>query len=174
MKLELTPEEIPAALERIVDDKHQKELQDWLLKLYEQKAIELKEEILALLEEKVGKQQVLRKNFEDRSRGIEAIISRSTDPSSVKELQTRKANLQNELNAEINRLEQDFTVSEQKKTREIQARCMERESKALFDMSEMQFAEKKNIFETFLPDSLMKEIYEELGNREREDLVRYR
>jgi len=56
MKLELTPEEIPAALERIVDDKHQKELQDWLLKLYEQKAIELKEEILALLEEKVGKQ----------------------------------------------------------------------------------------------------------------------
>jgi isopropylmalate/homocitrate/citramalate synthase len=35
MKLELTPEEIPAALERIVDDKHQKELQDWLLKLYE-------------------------------------------------------------------------------------------------------------------------------------------
>jgi len=26
MKLELTPEEIPAALERIIDDKHQKEL----------------------------------------------------------------------------------------------------------------------------------------------------
>lgn len=51
---------------------------------------------------------------------------------------------------------------------------MERESKALFDMSEMQFAEKKNIFETFLPDSLMKEIYEELSKREREDLVRYR
>lgn len=93
MKLELTPEEIPAALERIVDDKHQKELQDWLLKLYEQKAIELKEEILALLEEKVGKQQVLRKNFEDRTRGIEAIISRSTDSAVVKELQTRKANL---------------------------------------------------------------------------------
>jgi hypothetical protein len=49
----------------------------------------------------------------------------------------RKANLLNELNGEINRLEQDFTISEQKKTREIQARCMERESKALFDMSEM-------------------------------------
>jgi len=51
---------------------------------------------------------------------------------------------------------------------------MERESKALFDMSEMQFAEKKNIFETFLPDSLMKDIYEELSKREQEDLVRYR
>jgi len=43
---------------------------------------------------------------------------------------------------------------------------MQRETKALFDMSEMQFAEKKKIFETFLPDSLMKEIYEELGKRE--------
>lgn len=82
--------------------------------------------------------------------------------------------MQNELNAEINRLEQDFSLSEQKKTREIQSRCMQRESKALFDMSEMQFEEKKKIFETFLPDSLMKEIYEELSKREKEDLARYR
>jgi len=51
---------------------------------------------------------------------------------------------------------------------------MQRESKALFDMSEMQFEEKKKIFETFLPDSLMKEIYEELSKREKEDLARYR
>ena len=51
---------------------------------------------------------------------------------------------------------------------------MQRESKTLFDMSEMQFAEKKKIFETFLPDSLMKEIYDDLGKREQEDLARYR
>jgi len=55
MKMELSSEEIPAALERIIDNKHQKELQDWLLKLYEQKAIELKEEILAMMEEKIAK-----------------------------------------------------------------------------------------------------------------------
>jgi hypothetical protein len=66
MKLELTKEEIPSTLETIIDDKHQKELADWLLKLYEQKAIELKEEILAMLEEKVQKQQVLKKNMTDR------------------------------------------------------------------------------------------------------------
>ena len=51
---------------------------------------------------------------------------------------------------------------------------MQRETKALFDMSELQFAEKKKIFETFLPDSHMKEIYEELGKREQEDLALYR
>lgn len=51
----MTPEEIPAAVERMIDDRHVKELEDMLLKLYEQKAIQLKEEILALLEEKAGK-----------------------------------------------------------------------------------------------------------------------
>ena len=35
MRLELTPEEIPSAIERLIDDKHQKELEDLLLKLYE-------------------------------------------------------------------------------------------------------------------------------------------
>lgn len=43
-------------MEALIDDKHQKELSDWLLKLYEQKAIELKEVVLTLLEEKVAKQ----------------------------------------------------------------------------------------------------------------------
>jgi len=56
MKLELTPEEIPSAMENILDDKHHKELSDWILKLYEQKAIELKEEILTMMEEKIAKQ----------------------------------------------------------------------------------------------------------------------
>lgn len=74
MRMRLTPEEIPAAMENLIDDKHIKELSDWLLKLYEQKAIELKEEILTLMEEKIAKQQVLKRNFVDRKRGIEAII----------------------------------------------------------------------------------------------------
>jgi hypothetical protein len=53
--------EIPAAVERMIDDRHQKELEDMLLKLYEQKAIQLKEEILAIMEEKLSRQQMLRK-----------------------------------------------------------------------------------------------------------------
>lgn len=66
MKMNLTPEEIPAALERIIDDKHQKELEDLLLKLYEQKALELKEEMLNMMEEKIQKQQDVRKQAADK------------------------------------------------------------------------------------------------------------
>jgi len=56
MQMNLTPEEIPSAVERLIDDKHQKELEDLLLKLYEQKCVELKEEVLAMMEEKIAKQ----------------------------------------------------------------------------------------------------------------------
>lgn len=56
MRLDLASEEIPAAVERLIDDKHQKELEDLLLKMYEQKCVELKEEVLGMMEEKIAKQ----------------------------------------------------------------------------------------------------------------------
>lgn len=53
LKTQVKADEIPAAIENLVYQKHQKELEDLLLALYEQKAIELREEILAMLEEKL-------------------------------------------------------------------------------------------------------------------------
>lgn len=118
-------------MDSLIDDKHQKELSDWLLKLYEQKAIELKEEILTLMEEKIAKQSVLKKNCEDRKKGIDAILSRTDDAAAKKELESRKDNLQNEMTRDVNKLETDFVAAETKKTREIQERSMDRETKAL-------------------------------------------
>lgn len=51
---------------------------------------------------------------------------------------------------------------------------MDRENKTLNEMSDIQFAEKKEIFETYLPDALMRDIYEELGKREKEDMELYK
>jgi len=87
MKTNLPDSEIPAALEKVIDDKHQKELEDLLLKLYEQKAMELKEEILAMMEEKIAKQQEVRKGANDRKKGLDAIISRTVDDGEVKKLE---------------------------------------------------------------------------------------
>lgn len=174
MKMDLTTEEIPASLENLIDDKHQKELSDWLLKLYEQKAIELKEELLSMMEEKVAKQAVLKKNFVDRKRGIDAILSRTDDPATVKELTQRKKTLEDEMVREINQLETNFVEAETRKTREIQERSMDRETKALQQMSDMHIEEKKIIFETYLPDSLMKDLYDELAVKEREDMELYK
>jgi len=75
MQLEKASEEIPGAVDRLLDEKNQKELEDLLLRLFEQKSIEMKEEILALMEEKLQRIQLAKKNHGDRKAGIEAIIN---------------------------------------------------------------------------------------------------
>lgn len=51
---------------------------------------------------------------------------------------------------------------------------MDRETKALQQMSDMHIEEKKIIFETYLPDSLIKDLYDELAVKEREDMELYK
>lgn len=82
----MTDEEIPAAIEKMVEEHHSRELQDLLLKIYEQKCVELKEEILAMMQEKIARQQLARKNNHDRKRGIDAIMSRVMDQRERKRL----------------------------------------------------------------------------------------
>ena len=77
MQATMSESEVPAAIEKLIDEKHSRELQDLLLKMYEQKCVELKEEVLNMMQEKIARQQMARKNNHDRKRGIDAIISRS-------------------------------------------------------------------------------------------------
>lgn len=51
---------------------------------------------------------------------------------------------------------------------------MNREAKALQEMSEMHIEEKRKIFEQYLPDSLMKDLFEELATKEKEGLDLYK
>jgi hypothetical protein len=53
MMMELTTDELPAAIIDALEDKHQKELEDLLKKLYGDRAKELGDATVALLEEKV-------------------------------------------------------------------------------------------------------------------------
>lgn len=112
MRLDMTPEEIPAAVERLIDTKHQGELEDLLLKLYEQKCIELKEEVLAMMEEKIAKQQELRKSASDRKRGIDAIISRTHEPKELKQLEQQKKDIDEKVEKDLNDVENAYVLKE--------------------------------------------------------------
>jgi len=101
-------------------------------------------------------------------------LSRNDDPTTAKELESRRMSLEAEMVRDVNRLETDFQSAETRKTREIQSRSMDRETKALEQMSEMHFDEKKKIFEQYLPESLMKDLFDELSNKEREDMDLYK
>lgn len=155
MRLELTPEEIPAAVERLIDDKHQKELEDLLLKLYEQKCVELKEEVLAMMEEKIGKQQELRKSAEDRKRGIDAIIARTHEPSEIEKLEHKKKDIDMKLEKDLLDQENQFMRKEAQIMREVQKRTQDREVRYIEELQEKQLVEKQEIFNTHLPDSLI-------------------
>ena len=119
MEMNMTPEEIPAAIERLIDDKHQKELEDLLLKLYEQKAIELKEEMLAMMEEKVQKQQDARKTANDRKKGLEALIQRESDPEKKQKYQSQIDDINKNMESELKDIDDEYTKLEGKITREI-------------------------------------------------------
>jgi len=136
MRLDLTPEEIPAAIERLVDDKHQKELEDLLLKLYEQKCVELKEEVLAMMEEKVAKQQELRKASEDRKRGIDATISRTHEPEEIKRLESKKQEIDQKLEEDILGTENEYARMEAQIMRDVQQRTQDREVRYLDEITD--------------------------------------
>ena len=142
----LTPEEIPSAVERLIDDKHQKELEDLLLKLYEQKCVELKEEVLAMMEEKIAKQQELRKGAADRKKGIDAIISRTHEPTELVRLEQKKKDIDNKLDKDLLDIENDYMRKEANITREVQQRTQDREVKYISDLNESQIEEKQQIF----------------------------
>ena len=142
----LTPEEIPSAVERLIDDKHQKELEDLLLKLYEQKCVELKEEVLAMMEEKIAKQQELRKGAADRKKGIDAIIARTHEPTEIARLEQKKKDIENKLDKDLLDIENEYMRKEANITREVQQRTQDREVKYISDLNESQIEEKQQIF----------------------------
>ena len=83
-----------------------------MLKLYEQKAVELKEEILAMMEAKLAKQQEVRKGYNDRKKGIDALISRTVDDAEVKKLESQKAGLDKQMKAEVDAIEKQYQTKE--------------------------------------------------------------
>lgn len=50
---------------------------------------------------------------------------------------------------------------------------MDRETKALQEMSSMHFEEKRTIFDTYLPDSMMKDLLDELQQKDKEQMELY-
>lgn len=106
-------------------------------------------------------------------RGIDALISRTDDLKQVKELEARKKRVQEEFQTAHNKTESDFVAAETRKMREITARSMDRETKAIKEMNEMHFEEKKKIFEDYLPDNLVKEVFEDIRAKDQHDMSLY-
>jgi hypothetical protein len=143
--------EIPTAIEKLIEENQSRELQDLLLKMYEQKCVELKEEVLSMMQEKIARQQLARKNNHDRKRGLDALISRTIDPVERIRMQKIKDQCDKELDKELEDIEKEYQKMEADITVRIQKKSLDRENECVAKLQEEQLKEKNLIFETLLP-----------------------
>jgi hypothetical protein len=73
MVINLSKEELPYAVQKVVEDKQSAELDEMLVRLFEEKARDLKDEVLALLEERFGKEHEIKKEFKDKRDMVDAL-----------------------------------------------------------------------------------------------------
>ena len=141
-----------------------------LLKLYEQKAIELKEEMLNMIEEKIQKQQDVRKQADDKSKGLKALLAREVNPEKQAEFQKKLDNIEIEKEKELTELDAEFLLQEGKITREVQKRTQDREVSNIEKLQNRQLEEKNNIFQKYLPNSLVGDMVSALNEQEKKDM----
>jgi hypothetical protein len=65
-----------------------------------------------MMEAKLAKQQEARKGYNDRKKGIDALISRTVDDAEVKKLESQKADLDRQMNAEVDGIEKQYQTKE--------------------------------------------------------------
>jgi hypothetical protein len=112
MKLDLPPEKIPGAVERLIADKHDKELQDLNLKHFEQKTMELRENMQTMMEEKVKRMQDARQDAATQKRGLQAIADKELDPSKKQTYLDKIEGVDKKLAKELQDIEDDITKQE--------------------------------------------------------------
>ena len=90
MKLTLPQNELAYGIQRALDEKHEAELNDILVDLFEQKCKELQEEVFNLLEEKLHKQAEIKKETQDKVEILDRALAKTQDEETKKKLEDAK------------------------------------------------------------------------------------
>jgi hypothetical protein len=116
----------------------------------------------------------LKQQAEDRKRGLDAIIGRSTDQKVVKEMVQKKAGIDGQLATDLEALEEEYRKKEGLATRDVQGKTMDREADQIGRIQEEQNAEKREIFERFLPEAMMEDVLAAAEQEDREAMAKYK
>ena len=135
MLMEKTVDELPAAVIAALDEKHQEELDDLLMRSYQQRATELKDRVLALLEEKLLGQAALGKNFRARGAALDALkeaLERGNggivDGAAAKQIEESKEALAAEERKELQELDKEHQLKKSEAEQALQERALRREN----------------------------------------------
>lgn len=118
--------------------------------------------MLALMEEKLSKQQLAKKQAHDKKVGFEAIINGEKATASEKNrLQSEIGYVEKDMQIEVRRLDMEYKEIEQNLVKEVHSRTIKREANVLDALQKEQIQERSEIFSKFLPETLIAGLNEE-------------
>jgi hypothetical protein len=148
-----------------------------LLVLYEQKAEELSNLLLALVEEKANGMGAISRNFRQREEALDAIAKAiaqkndgELDECSKKKIDEDKAQLKRLEAKELGELDRDLGLRKADRERELTTKALERENKAVQELQAVQLAERRRVVEEKLHGALVQGLLEELNDADAEDM----
>lgn len=163
MQEKLMPDELPFAVERLVDEKHFEELSELLKRQFSDKARVLKESMQALVKEKADAMQKVNEEHELQTRNVKkfadkGLLSKEDYEGKLKELEERRRNQTKEV--EYNYAQKQSELEEQKLMQ------MERaNSEEMMRLVQDQAARKLRCMDEFVGDLFVKKL---LAGDERE------
>lgn len=181
MKLTLSPEELPFAIQRVVEERHQDDLNDVLVGLFKQKAKELNEEVLGLLEQKYYMENTVHMNLNDQLELIDSLEKRLGDDldaeqraAEVQRLEDRRVALRRKAEEELMRIGFDTQDKECGLESKISDRYIGKETEALAGMREAHATEARDIFTKYLPETMLKDAMLQLGEEELREIEEFK
>ena len=168
--------EIPAAVIGLLDEKHQEELDQLLLQMYEYKAGELRNLMLALVEEKALGSKAIEKNFRQRALALDAIgqaIAQGgeLDECSKEQIENDKAKLRKDEQKELMELDRDLGTRKSERERDLTVKALARENRLVDQLQREQLAERKTVLEEKLHGVLIIGLLEEMNEEEEAGLA---
>lgn len=168
-------EEVPSALEKILDDRQMRELMELLIKQYEEKAQAMKDAVIDIIKQKADEIDALNKEVSESKGFIREAYEKGgiTEEIMNDELKKIKARYEEKLNA-INSKYDDLELEAQQK---IIRDFAEKHTNEQIALEEKHMRERERFFSKLLPESAMKRILSGMMSVEEEklnDFIKYK
>ena len=173
LRVSVPKEEVPTALEKILDDRHMRELVDLLMRQYEEKAQAMKDELIKIMEEKTNEIDDMNKDYSQTRQFLRETyekggISQEVFEDEIKKLKEKQKQMLDAIDEKYNNLEVE-------KEQDIRRNFIEKHTEEQIELEEKHMREHEKFFSDLLPETTMKRILkglEDHNNDEINDLIR--
>ena len=154
LKRQYSNEELPPALEKILDDRHMRELMNLLMRQYKEKAKDMKDSLMGLLDQKLKALEDIKHEFKHSK----LMLKEAYEKGSISEQQFNEEmrKLKERKEAREEQVQVEYNDKERKAEKDIQAKLLDKHVQEQIDLEERQLKERAKYFQNLLPESVLK------------------